>query len=334
VTFPFLKMHGAANDFVVMDRREPDGELSGALVRRLCDRRRGVGADGLLSIERDPEYDFAMRYFNADGRPADFCGNGARCVARLALDLGLGAGGQVRFRTAAGPMRARRGPCGRGVTLHFGHVAAPGAPVEVTALERTFVGRLIETGVPHFVVPTERVEWVPLHEWGPALRHHPGFEPAGANVDFVARLGTSRVALRTFERGVEAETLACGSGAMAAAVWLVAEGGGAPVAVMTAGGDELEVGLEPVAGGFEATLTGPAEAVAELLHLADLPPGTQILGPVDVPGVDVPTVRALLRVPRPQGVGLAAALSGAAGVRSAKRSPGAVRIQIDPIAIG
>src|SRR5882762_5139807 len=108
---PFLKMHGAANDFVVIDHRAPflpavAGELE-PLVQRLCDRRRGVGADGVLLLERAPDLDFAMRYFNADGRPAEFCGNGARCLARLALDRGLGSGGEVRFRTAAGAMRAR-----------------------------------------------------------------------------------------------------------------------------------------------------------------------------------------------------------------------------------
>ena len=256
---PFLKMHGAANDFVVMDRRENGTPLSESLVRRLCDRRRGVGADGVLLIERDPEYDFAMRYFNADGRAADFCGNGARCVARLALDLGLGAGGQVRFRTAAGPMQARLGKGARSVALRFGRIAAPAPPLTVEALGRSFTGRLIESGVPHFVVPAERVEWVPLPEWGAALRHHPAFEPAGANVDFVARLASSRVALRTYERGVEGETLACGSGAMAAAVWAAAEGAQPPIVVMTAGGDELEVGLEGIEGGYDATLTGPAE---------------------------------------------------------------------------
>jgi len=260
MTIPFLKMHGAANDFVVIDHREPflDEPLEG-LVRRLCDRRRGVGADGVLLVESDRECDFAMRYFNADGQVADFCGNGARCVARLALDQGLGRGGEVRFRTAAGLKRARRSADGRGIELEFGRIERPGAPLAVEAAGRSFSGRLVGAGVPHFVVPVERVEWAPVHEWGAALRHHARFEPGGANVDFTARMGPGRVAMRTYERGVEAETLACGSGAMAVAVWAVVEGEPPPIAVMTAGGDELRVALREADGGFEAALTGPAE---------------------------------------------------------------------------
>jgi diaminopimelate epimerase len=257
---PFLKMHGAANDFVVIDHRQPflEGPLE-ELVRRLCDRRRGVGADGVLLVERDAEHDFAMRYFNADGRAADYCGNGARCVARFALEAGLGRGGQVRFRSAAGVQRARLGPDGRRVELTFGRVERPLEPWRIEALGRTFAGRWVKAGVPHFVVPVERVEWVPVQEWGAALRHHPRFEPEGANVDFVARLGPGRLALRTYERGVEAETLACGSGAMAAAAWAAAERARPPIAVMTAGGDELLVRLEEAPAGWEATLVGPAE---------------------------------------------------------------------------
>ncbi len=264
---PFRKMHGAANDFVVVDHRVPflpeTPGLLEPLVRRLCDRRRGVGADGVLLLERDPGLDFAMRYFNADGRPAGFCGNGARCLARLALDLGMGTGGEVRFRTAVGPKRARRSDDGRGIELHFGHVDGCGPVETVEAAGRGFSGCLIEPGVLHFVVPVERVEGVPVNEWGAALRQHPRFAPAGANVDFVARLAPGRVAMRTYERGVEGETLACGSGAMAVALWAIAAGDPTPVAVVTAGGDELRVDLAPLGAERDArgdvSLTGPAE---------------------------------------------------------------------------
>ena len=262
---PFRKMHGAANDFVVVDHRQSFLPASSAglepLIRRLCDRRRGVGADGVLLLERDPEHDCAMRYFNADGRPAEFCGNGARCFARLPLDLGLGSGGEVRFRSDAGLMRARRSADGRGIELRFGLVDRWGALETVVAAGREFPGRRIRTGVPHFVVPVERLETVPVSEWGAALRRLPCFGPAGTNVDFVARLGPGRIALRTFERGVEGETLACGSGAMAAALWAVAEGDASPIGVMTAGGDELRVGLTAVGTRWDTTLTGPAEMV-------------------------------------------------------------------------
>ena len=258
---PFLKMHGAANDFVVIDHRGTTLPAPlGPLVVRLCDRRRGVGADGVLLLESDPELDFAMRYLNADGRPAEYCGNGARCLARVALELGLGRAGSVRFRTDAGVQEARRAPGGDAIELHVGRLEAAGEPVAVMAAGRELRGRFVRAGVPHFVVGVPRTETAPLAEWGPALRHHPRFAPEGTNVDLVTRLGPGRCAMRTWERGVEGETLACGSGAMATALWAVAEGETAPVRVLTAGGDELLVTLAAAgAGAYDVRLTGPAE---------------------------------------------------------------------------
>jgi diaminopimelate epimerase len=259
----FTKMHGAGNDFVVVDHREPflpgsPGALR-ALFARWCDRRRGIGADGVLLLERDPEHDFAMRYHNADGGPADFCGNGARCLARFALERGLGAGGEVRFRTEAGVMRARALADGR-IALAFGRVTG-GEPATLAAEGRSFTGRRIVAGVPHLVIPVPDVAAVPLAAWAPSLRSHPALGPGGANVDFVARLADGRVAMRTWERGVEGETLACGSGAMATALWAVLEGAAPPVTVRTAGGEDLVVELADGPGGRDATLVGPAVSV-------------------------------------------------------------------------
>ena len=262
---PFVKMHGAANDFVVVDHREPFlPEPADALLRCLCDRRRGVGADGVLLLERDPELDFAMRYHNADGGRAEFCGNGARCLARFALERGLGRAGVVRFRSGAGVQEARRAPDGA-IELHFGRVAAPGLPETLEAAGRAFTGREFRVGVPHFVIGVAEVGPVPVAEWGVALRRHARFAPAGANVDFVARAsaaggpGPARLAMRTYERGVEAETLACGSGAIASALWVAGEGARSPVEVLTAGGDVLVVSFESVVDGYDVKLTGPAE---------------------------------------------------------------------------
>jgi diaminopimelate epimerase len=257
VSIPFTKMHGAGNDFVVIDHREPllRGDVAG-WIARVCDRRRGVGADGVLLLERDTAHDFAMRYYNADGGAADFCGNGARCLARFALDLGLGKEGTVSFSTAAGSKRATRLADGR-IALAFGAVEG-GDAVRVEAAGRAFAGRLVGAGVPHFVIPVERVEDVPLAQWAPPLRAHARFGAPGANVDFVARRPDGRVAMRTWERGVEGETLACGSGAIATAVWAVDDGVPAPVTVRTAGGDDLVVTFEKQQGRREATLTGPA----------------------------------------------------------------------------
>jgi diaminopimelate epimerase len=256
----FVKMHGAANDFVVVDHRTPFLPADpGSLVRRLCDRRRGVGADGVLLLERDPELDFAMGYYNADGGRAEFCGNGARCLARFALDLGLGRGGVVRFRTDVGIQEAQRSADGRGISLHFGPVEPAGESIAIEAGGRRVQGRLIRAGVPHFVVAVERVGDVDLPASAPPLRRHARFAPAGANVDFVERQGPSRWAMRTWERGVEGETLACGSGAIATAVFAAAAGDGSPVQVLTAGGDTLEVALATMDDRWDARLIGPAE---------------------------------------------------------------------------
>jgi len=258
VSLPFLKMHGAANDFVVLDHREPFlEEPLGPLVRRLCDRRRGIGADGVLLLERDPEHDFAMRYFNSDGGVADYCGNGARCLAARALALGLGRGGEVRFRTAVGVQTARRN--GDRVEVRFGRVAAPAREEGLDAAGRTFTGWFVRAGVPHVVIEVPRVRDVPLEDWAPALRRHPRFGADGANVDFIEPRGEEAVAMRTYERGVEGETLACGSGAIASALARAAEGRPSPVRIETAGGDTLVVRWEKEGADYAVGLEGPAE---------------------------------------------------------------------------
>ncbi len=256
---PFVKMHGAANDFVVVDHRAPF--LPGAaeqLFRRRCDRRRGVGADGVLLLESDPRFDFAMRYHNADGSAAAYCGNGARCLVRFALGLGLGRRGRVRFRTAAGVQTARARRDGS-VEVHFGRVERAGDLDTVTAAGRSFTGRAVTVGVPHFVVGVPELAAVRVASWGAAVRSHRRFAPAGTNVDFVTPAGSGVLAMRTFERGVEAETLACGSGAMASALWAEREGWSSPLRVLTAGGDTLVVEFDEAGDGFDIRLTGPAE---------------------------------------------------------------------------
>ena len=257
MVIPFLKMHGAANDFVVIDHRRPflPREL-GELVARLCDRRRGIGADGVLLLEAGSGADASMRYFNADGGAADYCGNGARCLARLGLDLGLGHAGRLRLETAVGVQTARR--VGSGIEIEFGYVEAPSEPLRLEACERSFTGRAVRAGVPHFVVEFEDLKGAAVTEWGRSLRRHPQFGPEGANVDFVARRGEG-VAMRTYVRGVEGETLACGSGAIATAIWAASEGLGSPVRVLTSGGDPLIVGFVRRGSGYDVTLTGPAE---------------------------------------------------------------------------
>ena len=267
---PFTKMSGAGNDFVVLDNRFLRFSLDEleALAARVCPRRTGVGADGLLALEgADLEgadgAHFRMRYRNADGSLGTMCGNGARCLARFAARAGLGepGGGTVSlaFQTDGGDYRARvdgRGGSGP-VTLEVPPARDLG-PVEV---ETDFQATRVWTGTEHAVLFVDDVLEVDVPGIGPALRHDPAFEPTGANVDFVEVAGPSRLVVRTFEKGVEAETLACGTGAVASAVVAHHAGHvGERVEVQMPGGT-LVVGLGP--DGQPETLAGPAETVFE-----------------------------------------------------------------------
>ena len=165
----------------------------------------------------------------------------------------------MRFRAGAGD-KAATALAGGGLGLEFGAVGGA-EPVRVELRGRTFEGVFVIAGVPHFVVPMEQVADVPLREWAPGLRRHERFGAAGANVDFAARRADGRVDMRTYERGVEGETLACGSGAIAVARWAVGADAAAPVTVRTAGGDDLVVRFEQQEGRLAATLMGPAETV-------------------------------------------------------------------------
>lgn len=165
----------------------------------------------------------------------------------------------MTFETAVGDKSAGKLDDGR-IALSFGAVEQ-GERVEVAAHGRNFAGFFVVSGVPHFVIPVADVAAVPLMAWSPALRAHERFGRPGANVDFVSRRPDGRLAMRTYERGVEGETLACGSGAIASALWAVGEGASAPVTIRTAGGDDLVVDFRAEGEGRVATLTGPAVVV-------------------------------------------------------------------------
>ena len=259
-TLPFVKMHGAGNDFVMVDgRRLPPGGLDTARIAALCDRRRGIGADGLIVVAPDPAHDFAMTYYNSDGGEAEMCGNGARCAVAFARALGLAAGDDCRFRTRSGPVTGTFHGDEISVQLtpprdlRLGLDLGPGSPFPAH--------HAVNTGVPHLVIPVEDVEAVELSRWGPWLRHHAAFAPAGTNVNWVsAGRGPGAVhRLRTYERGVEAETFACGTGASATALVLCRLGlAASPVALHTRGGDCLTVTVEEADGTTRLHLRGPA----------------------------------------------------------------------------
>lgn len=259
----FIKMNGAGNDFVMLDNRAGSLRLDCAQIARLCDRHRGIGADGVLIIEPPTNgADFRMRYYNADGGEAEMCGNGARCFARFANRV-AGPREKVSFETPAGVIAAALE--GEGVTLQMSEPKDMRLNVTLSALGRDILCHYVDSGVPHAVIPVDRIADVDVRAIGSAVRHHAEFAPRGANVNFLERRGVNQIAIRTYERGVEDETLACGTGVVASALIFAAlEGAQAPVHVRVKGGDDLQVGFERDGERVtNVTLTGPAEFVFE-----------------------------------------------------------------------
>jgi diaminopimelate epimerase len=257
-------MTGAGNDFIVIDDRQNVlGGDARELAKQLCRRRLSVGADGLILIVPSARADFRMRYFNADGSEADMCGNGGRCVARFAHEKGI-AGATMTFESRSGLHDAEildgedvllKMEEPRAMLLH-NHFPIGGVRL---ALHR------INTGVPHAVCEVEDLENYPVVETGRIIRYLSAFVPEGTNADFIEVLNERTVALRTYERGVEDETLACGTGAVAAALISAALGKTRPpVAVLTRGGKTLTIGFYMSDLGFcDVTLSGNAEIIYE-----------------------------------------------------------------------
>ena len=240
----FVKMSGAGNDFVLFAGAPPGGTEKAAAIRRLCDRRTGIGADGVLFVRRDGA-EVVADYFNADGGAARFCANGTRCAARLASRV-LDVRGDFVVRTGWGPVEARVGADGR-VTIALPGDVRPGRTLPTLGLGGgTIAAEAVEVlvGVPHLVVAVAEgvaLAALDLARLGPPLRRHPEM-PEGANVNFVARTGPSSLGIRTWERGVETETLACGSGTVAAAVVAsLRDGDAPPLRVKTRSGETLTV---------------------------------------------------------------------------------------------
>jgi diaminopimelate epimerase len=238
---PFSKMAGGGNDFVIIDNRSGRIGDASEMTRRICTPHLSVGADGLILIENTPRATFAMRYLNADGSPADFCANGTRCAARFAF-VNVIAPKRMTIDTGAGIIGAEVSDGGH-VTLSLPppHSFQADRPLRVGGTE--IRGSSIMVGVPHYVVFLRDELWsqdiVPL---GRALRAHPDLQPAGANINFVIVREPNAIEVRTYERGVEAETLSCGSGVVASAVTSALFGKTkSPVKVLTRSGITLEV---------------------------------------------------------------------------------------------
>ncbi len=265
IEFPvsFAKMSGTGNDFVVIDHRRPlipESEQA-EFARKVCRRMFSIGADGLILIENSENADFAWRFYNGDGSVPEMCGNGARCAARFAYARGI-AGKTMKFETLAGIIEAE--------ILEDDEVSLlMTAPVDYQkGLSAELGGKeheisFMNSGVPHAVLFMENDMDIPVKEWGNTIRFHELFQPAGTNVNFVQILDDA-IRVRTYERGVEDETMACGTGAVASAIFAAEKGVcSSPVRVTTSGGEHLKIvfDLQDTGQAENVYLQGPARII-------------------------------------------------------------------------
>jgi diaminopimelate epimerase len=258
----FIKMSGSGNDFVMVDARtRPPGDLGNAsAIARICERATGIGADGIVFLEPSAHADIKLTYLNSDGSLADLCGNATLCTTRLAVRLGAARPEALTIETGAGVIRARILESGE-PEIDLAEVLEPqaeagGIPVEGTERRIGFV----KPGIPHLVIEVPDVANVDVVGRGRPLRSHPTLTH-GANVNFVANAG-DHWAIRTYERGVEGETLACGTGAIGSAIliatWTGTEG---PIRLRTRSGRTLRVRLQRTKAGWLPSLSGEARFV-------------------------------------------------------------------------
>jgi diaminopimelate epimerase len=262
----FTKMSGSGNDFIIIDNRESKIETSAKrdLVSKICIPKISVGADGVIFIENSEKADFKWDFYNGDGSSAEMCGNGGRCVARYAYEKNI-ARKKMSFETTAGIIKAEV----KGSIVNIKLTAPKNLQrnLDITLNEKAYRVDCLDTGVPHTIVYTQDIMNEDVCGVGRDIRLHSKFSPAGTNVDFVQKQGESELQVRTYERGVEDETLACGTGVVASS--LLANRAGMvqpPVRVQTQGGEVLTVDFQPTDGGEnfgEVFLEGPAKFVFE-----------------------------------------------------------------------
>ncbi len=239
----FSKMSASGNDFVIVDNRDrkvydmfPD---TLGFVQRICRFHHSVGADGVILLESSADHDFRWRFFNADGSEAEMCGNGGRCAARFAFMNGI-AGEKMSFETVAGVIKAE--VHGRKVKLQLTRPVDMKLDYTIALDDRELFLSSVNTGVPHAVLLVGDVDLVPVDALGRAIRYHEVFGAKGTNVDFVEVLDKENARVRTYERGVEGETFACGTGAVASGVILAEKAlVRSPVNIHTKGGEILKI---------------------------------------------------------------------------------------------
>ncbi len=237
----FYKMSGSGNDFIVVDNRKrvvEENDLPG-FISRICRRKMSVGADGFILIEPSDKVDFKWRFYNSDGSRAEMCGNGARCAARFAFENGIAAE-NMSFETDVGIVKGQVKDDRAKVNMPNPADLRLDFPIELKSGTLSICS--VNTGVPHVVIMRQSVEDLDVFNIGREIRFHEAFAPAGTNVNFICVLKPGHLAIRTYERGVEAETLACGTGSIAAA--LVASSKlhwNSPVHLTTRGGEDLVI---------------------------------------------------------------------------------------------
>jgi diaminopimelate epimerase len=260
----FTKMSGAGNDFVLIDNRALAISINSTQAAHLCDRHRGIGADGIIILKpcASGKADWAWDFYNSDGSVAEMCGNGARCFGRFVRRATGGKNG-FTFETGAGVLTAHFRGDDVSVTLT--------SPKDLRLNETVALSigptpiHSLNTGVPHAVIFVPDLDKLRVQDVGSEIRYHKHFAPRGTNANFVQLLGGNSIRVRTYERGVEGETLACGTGVTASAIIsselhrLVP-----PIKVNVQGGKQLEVNFEKKGDQFaNVTLTGPADFVFE-----------------------------------------------------------------------
>lgn len=254
----FFKYEGAGNDFILLDGRGSQMQLPGGTIRLLCDRHIGIGADGLMVLTDEPGYDFRMRYYNSDGGEVNMCGNGGRCIVLFADHLGIG-GPEKFFVGQDGEHHARM------ISMGEQSAFVELEMIDVDSFEYAGKTFFLNTGVPHYVEFVDDVSKADVEGRGKLIRNSERFHSCGGtNVNFVEVAGPGYIRVRTYERGVEGETLACGTGATAAAIatYLFAQNDTTDFTVNVPGG-ELEVKFSVRDNQFFSNirLTGPARRV-------------------------------------------------------------------------
>jgi len=257
MTVKFYKYQGTGNDFIMIDNRNTYGftKKHTELVKRLCDRKFGIGADGLILLNEKKSYDFEMVYFNSDGNESTMCGNGGRCLIKFAHDLGI-IDSKCLFLAIDGPHE--------GALVDSGVISLKMKDVDSLEL---YAGKdvILNTGSPHYVRFEENVAGIEIVKEARSIRYNDRFAKEGINVNFVERVSDNEIFVRTYERGVEDETLSCGTGVVASSLAFAKQGGQGieKVNIVTPGGT-LEVRFEVSAEGYKNVyLIGPAERVFE-----------------------------------------------------------------------